>query len=288
MKAIILVGCSGSGKSTWAREQHGYSVISRDDVRSHILQHEGFDVERNNIWSKWSFKREKEVTELYWHHVERMAALGKNIILADTNLNPGRRQEMQKRLENLGYEVSEKFFHISYEDAVKRDKFRLHTVGHDIIWKQYKELYGETYVPPKDAPKAIIVDVDGTLAIKSNRSPFEWHRVGEDSVNEFVADIVCDYYDRGTRVIIVSGRDSVCRETTENWFEVNAIPYHEFYMRAKDDMRKDNIVKREIYDKHIRNRLNVVCALDDRPSIIRLWLLLGIKVLSVSDPYTEF
>lgn len=33
MKAIITVGISGSGKTTWAEQQEGFININRDDIR---------------------------------------------------------------------------------------------------------------------------------------------------------------------------------------------------------------------------------------------------------------
>lgn len=32
-------------------------------------------------------------------------------------------------------------------------------------------------------PKAIIIDIDGTLALRLGRGPFDWNRVGEDLPN---------------------------------------------------------------------------------------------------------
>jgi hypothetical protein len=45
----------------------------------------------------------------------------------------------------------------------------------------------------KKLPLALIVDIDGTLAIRGDRSPFEWAQVGIDTVNEPVARVVRRY-----------------------------------------------------------------------------------------------
>lgn len=288
MKAIITIGVSGSGKTTWANEQHGFSIISRDDVRRLILKNEDKSVREENMWKYWNFKREKEVTELYWKRVELGASCKLNLILADTNLNPGRREEMKSRLEGLGYDVEFKQFDVDYETAVKRDLNRRDSVGAAIIWKQCKELYGEVYVPPKDAPKAVIFDIDGTLAHMVNRGPFEWSKVGQDSVDIVVKSILHWNYECGTKVIILSGRDSVCRIETEDWLIEHKIPYDELHMRSEGDMRKDSIVKRELFDNHIRDKYNVAAVFDDRPQMVRLWNLMGLKTFAVADPYLEF
>ncbi len=47
-------------------------------------------------------------------------------------------------------------------------------------------------------------------------------------------------------------------------------------MRAPGDSRRDSIVKRELYEKHIKGKYNVVAVFDDRPSVIReCWQALG-------------
>ena len=184
MKAIITIGISGSGKTTWAEAQVGFAVVCRDNIRYNTLQAEGCPVDYQNMWKFWNFKREKAVTESYWAFVENAANNQRDIILADTNLNPQRRLEMQKRLESLGYEVELKQFDISFEEAVKRDRMRLHTVGESVIYKQWLGLYGETYKPSNNLPEAILVDVDGTLAHMTTRGPFEWSKVGEDTCDK--------------------------------------------------------------------------------------------------------
>lgn len=179
MKAIVTIGVSASGKTTWAESQKGFHIVSRDNIRREILDDEGKISFSENLWSKWNFKREKEVTQIYWDKIESLSNNGRDVILADTNLNPSRREEMKRRLESLGYEVEFKQFDIDYETAVKRDLNRRDSVGASVIWKQYKELYSEPYVASADAPDCVLVDIDGTLAHMVDRGPFEWSKVGQ-------------------------------------------------------------------------------------------------------------
>lgn len=288
MKAIVTIGISASGKTTWAESQKGFQVICRDYIRHNLLESDGKPVHEENMWKYWNFKREKEVTGNYWAFVEMMASAKSNIILADTNLNPGRRQEMQSRLEGLGYSVEFKQFNCDYETAVKRDLYRRDSVGASVIWKQYKELYGKVYVPPSDAPKAVIVDIDGTLAHMTNRGPFEWSKVGQDRFDVTVATAIDAFRQNYHKIIVLSGRDSVCRGETVGWLTEHEFWYDAFYMRAEGDMRKDAIVKRELFNKYIKDKYNVVAVFDDRPQMVRLWNLMGLKTFAVSDPYLEF
>ena len=54
-------------------------------------------------------------------------------------------------------------------------------------------------------------------------------------------------------------------------------------------MRKDTVIKEELFWEHIEPTYNVIGAFDDRPVIVRLWHTLGIpNVISVADPFIEF
>jgi hypothetical protein len=53
-------------------------------------------------------------------------------------------------------------------------------------------------------------------------------------------------------------------------------------MRAEYDMRKDSIVKEEIYRQEILGRYNVWMVLDDRDQVVEMWRLLGLRTLQVA------
>ena len=42
-------------------------------------------------------------------------------------------------------------------------------------------------------------------------------------------------------------------------------------MRKKGDHRKDSIVKKELYEEHIKNRYEVLCVFDDRNQVVDMW-----------------
>jgi hypothetical protein len=53
-------------------------------------------------------------------------------------------------------------------------------------------------------------------------------------------------------------------------------------MRSAGDMRKDSIVKEEIYRQEILGRYNVWFVLDDRNQVVDMWRLLGLRCLQVA------
>jgi len=293
--AYITVGVSGSGKTTWANEQEGYQILCRDDIRHFLTLHKTNHKSLNeNLWKHYKWKWEKEVSQIYDETLDELIADRENIILADTNLNPKYRLPLIAKLKAAGYEIYTKAFDITFEEAVKRDLYRLNSVGKDVIykqWLQWKQYMVEVKPEPIEGlPNAIICDIDGTLAhMNGKRGPFEWDKVGLDKVDRDVAFIIAQYRRiLDAKVILLSGRDSVCRNLTEDWLTDNHIWYNELHMRPQGDTRKDTEVKREMFDEHIRNKYNVLAVFDDRPCVVRMWLDMGLKVFACGNPYLEF
>jgi predicted kinase len=300
-KLTILRGLSGSGKSTWARQQNAV-VVSRDSIRHDTLGIPAEDYYK--VDKKVLFEREELVTRLETSMITALLKAGKDVISDNTNL----RTKFAQKIADLGYalgaEVEVKEFDVSLRDAVNNDIFRGRDggrhVGQEIITKQQHQFAGTRgwsplrFVPTPyngtpGKPKAILVDVDGTLAHMTSRGPFDWKKVGEDDVDEKVAQVMewihmgmqeCVYQ---TAVIIMSGRDEICRPETEEWFDAAWISYDELYMRPEGDQRKDSIVKAELFDKHVRDNYDVVMVFDDRNQVVDMWRLMGLTVAQVAE-----
>lgn len=292
MKAIITVGISASGKTTWVTDllkaEKGWRDINRDWIRFNVVC-------PFSDWSNYKFnkKNETEVTRVQGLMIMESWAAGENIVISDTNLNAKTRQAIIKDLEELGYTVEIKAFPITRETALKRDNLRANGVGADVIyrqWQNWNDFSGRrTYTPDETLSDAIIVDVDGTIAQMDGRGPFEWHRVGEDLPRFFVIDMVVNYHRQGYKVIILSGRSDECKAETLEWLNYHMVPFHELHMRKEGDFRKDSVIKEEILWTHLANRYNIVAAIDDRPMMIRTWHDLKIpNVIAVANPYLEF
>lgn len=132
--------------------------------------------------------------------------------------------------------------------------------------------------------KAILCDIDGTLAHMKDRSPYDWDRVDEDDVDITIKDIVRTFYTTSIYdIILVSGRDEVCKHKTIRWLSDNRISYDKLFMRKHNDNRPDEVIKKEIYDEHIRNDYDVEFVLDDRNKVVKMWRELGLKCLQVAE-----
>jgi len=134
MRAIITIGISASGKSTWAREfvanNDNWTIVCRDDERTKLA---GGQLD----WKKWNWKREGEVTNAHCAALDAAAKQGLNLIVADTNLNAKFLGELVTRLHSLGYDVTYRIFEVDEEEAIRRDTSRGSlAVGADVIKKQ--------------------------------------------------------------------------------------------------------------------------------------------------------
>src|SRR5688572_21717080 len=74
-----------------------------------------------------------------------------------------------------------------------------------------------TYVAARErtaqAMPTYLFDMDGTLALMGDRTPYDWDRVSEDLPNAPVVH-VAQRLQLFSTLIIVSGRDEVCRRQT--------------------------------------------------------------------------
>lgn len=155
--------------------------------------------------------------------------------------------------------------------------------------KKFFENLPEKYTPPADLPGCAIIDIDGTLAKRVNRGPYEFDRVGEDDIQaqtRFIANLV--KRDKQLIVIIVSGREDKYRIITEKWLKDFEVEYDFLFMRKTEDRRPDYIVKKEIFDTEIRNKYAVFFAVEDRKQVKKMWVSLGIFVFDVNQTDVVF
>lgn len=297
MKLTIIRGISGSGKSTWARQQNAV-VVSRDDYRHNLMFPDIPSEEYYTVDKAVLSERENLITVMTEGVVANLLKNGKDVVIDNTNVEWAHVKAWAKIGYRYGAEVELKVFDVAYTEAVNRDFHRGkaggRSVGAPVILKQYERFKHtksktldpvapvEPYNGTPEKPKAFLVDIDGTLAhMRDYRKPFEWHKVGFDDVDEIVASVVQSLYLDYT-VIVMSGRDESCRDETNKWLNKHEI-YHEYlFMRPEKDMRPDNIIKAELFDKHVRDNFDVKFVIDDRLQVVQMWQRMGLKVFNVA------
>lgn len=282
-KVLFLKGLPASGKSTFAkelleREPDKWVRVNKDELRIEL---------HNGVWSK---ENEKVIVSLHQERAEKALVDGFSVIVDDTNFHAPHEDRFRAVAEKHGAEFEVMNFEINLDEAIERDSKRGEkSVGREVIRKMYNQ-----YIKPKvyestlqfidGLPDAIIADVDGTLAIMKDRGPFDWFRVGQDTPHKPVVNLVNTYYDLGYQVIILTGRDGVCLPHTKEWLEKHGIKYHHIFIRDAGNNEKDAIIKKRIFDEHIRGKFNVHWVVDDRDQVVKMWRReVGLTVLQCNE-----
>lgn len=274
---IVLKGLPASGKSTWARQQiidhpGQYKRINKDDLRAML---------DNKAWT-----RDNEKFTLQARDLLIQAALdeGKHVIVDDTNLHPKHEAHIRDLVKGQA-RVTVKFFEADVTTCITRDLQRHDSVGAHVIEDMYRRWLApppEEYQFDPDLEDAYIFDLDGTLAHMTTRGPYDWGRVGEDEVDPNVVRTLKSLKAHGHTIIILSGRDGICRPETQAWLETHNVPYDELFMRAPGDNRKDAIVKDELFEQYIRPRFNIIAVYDDRDPVVAMWRQKGLTCYQVN------
>jgi len=132
--------------------------------------------------------------------------------------------------------------------------------------------------------KKVLVDIDGTIALRGNRSPYDWKSVGNDKPNIAVITLVQALFAAGHEIIFISGRSSICREETLRWLSTNVIVPTKLLMRAVNDSRSDEVVKKELVSNFISDFSEILLVIDDRARVVKMWRHdLGLTCIQVSD-----
>lgn len=297
LKILILIGIPASGKSTWAkdyvRRNPDWIRVNRDDFRLMLKDEQLCE---NKI--------EDMITGLVKHTIEKSLSKRLNVLVDNTNLKQryiGEIVDAFKYQADIDYRV----FDISLDEAIERDNARSTKVGEVVIKRMhqsYKSLLDTfdfqpvkkiarsipSYSSDPNLPNAAIFDIDGTLAHMQNRGPFDWDKVDRDAINKIVAEQVDFHRSLGRKILVVSGRDSSCKDLTKEWLDFYGIKFDEIFMRPENDYRKDTIVKREIYKNDIEGKYNVFCVYDDRLQVLDMWYSEGVFTFNVNQGNIDF
>ncbi len=329
---FILRGLPGSGKSTVAaemirKEPKRFMRINRDDLRSMVRGPGNNPHERDND--------REDLMRMFKDELVRMAFKnGYDVILYDTHLVPTTVKNLHQLAASVGdVKVIEKVISVSIEECIARDAKRtgFAHVGEKIIrdmargagLDKGRKLYDkESYYVPRwtvggpgaaqktrasdpSLPKAIMCDLDGTLALMGDRSPYDATDCDvKDHPNWPVINTVLAMYAKGHKILFMSGRSSKYRPETIRFIEKycrierlvsdetgkvvitnndTSIPIsYELHMRSEGDMRKDSIIKNELFAAHVEGKYDVEFVLDDRDQVVDEWRSMGLTCYQVA------
>lgn len=142
-KVLILRGCQGSGKSTyaksWVNEDPENRVrFNRDDIR-------------NMLGKYWVPSREDLIDDIYLKFLKSAFYRGYNIVVDNMNLNEKCIKEIEEFVQNWNninnvhtYEIEVKdFFDVPLEVCIERDSKRENPIGEQVIrstYNKYKDI----------------------------------------------------------------------------------------------------------------------------------------------------
>jgi tRNA uridine 5-carbamoylmethylation protein Kti12 len=247
---------------------------------------------------KYSKGNEKHVVQMRDVMIEHALLAGKHVIVDDTNLHPAHETNIRELVkthnaahgDNVRVEVKE--FDVGADECIERDKKRANSVGAEVILKMAKQYsggksHGREFVPELDMPTlvsnglpwCVLYDLDGTAAIMGDRSPYDASKCDEVDRPNIALKVVLSCMEQQNEepdtpnltFIAFSGRDGQYREPTATFIAKHEFPCDQLHMRESGDHRKDSIIKREMYEKHIKGKYNVLVVFDDRNQVVDMW-----------------
>lgn len=285
---VLTVGASNSGKTTFANEllKNGEGNIidlNRDTIRqAHFTE--------NNRLADYKFTKAKEKSVTSYLYSAALSAVEDNdhIIVSDTNLSEKTRKTWIDFAKEHGYHVVIKTFDVPAHICIARSFKRDYTVPPHVIKAQCKLMRAYLgkyhYVPDTSKPLAICVDVDGTLTDMTGiRGAYDWDKVHLDTPRKNIVNLVNMYARVGFKILVLSGRDGICKEMTANHLKEMGVIFHKHYQRAVNDPRCDTVVKEEIFREEIAPNFNVAFCLDDRNKVVDMWREIGLECLQVQE-----
>ena len=294
---VYTTGLPGSGKTTWAKKE----LTDLQNAGLKVIRVNNDDFRRSLFGVNFDQKFERTIGQM------RQAALAAakdydHVLVDNCNLSPKAVRELEVVASVQSRQlVKRDFTHIPLEVCVERDMLREASVGRAVIERMATQFLGYqapppeapqpgVYTPDPEAPPAIIVDIDGTVALHDGiRGHYDMASAGKDAINKPIVQLIHDYYSaefrdrRDPLMLMVSGREEKYRKLTEDWLHGNDLWPDHLYMRPNDDGRRDDIVKREIFDRYIRDYYNVQFVLDDRDRVVKMWRSLGLTCLQVAE-----
>jgi predicted kinase len=293
-RLIATRGLPASGKTSFARTlQPAVARVNRDDLRR-MLHGE-------RLFTQWA---ESQVTKVQRAQVEALLRDRVSVCVDDTNLRARTLRDWARLAAQYGadFEVHD-FTDVPLEECLRRDAERpeVDRVGEEAIRRLHDRFLANRPLPlpvpevptgeparvhaaSAAPPEIVLVDIDGTVALNVSRSPYDMTRVAHDVPNEAVIAAVRAMHAAGYGVVFCSGRDASARAATEAWLTRHVgVPWLALHLRALGDSRKDSVVKREIFEREVRDRYRVVGVFDDRVQVVQMWRELGLTVFQVAD-----
>lgn len=307
LKVCLTVGIPASGKSSWAKAE-----IAKDPLN--YVRVNGDSLREMCNGSVYSQDYEKIIIEARNYFIRDALKRNLNVIVDNLNLSPRHFKEICaiSKASGRNVQVYEKHFYVELDEAIERDSKRegKACVGRQVIEKWWKDSgkSGFKHYHPKteifkanDAfqdsqtieqddtlPKAIMVDLDGSIANIAHRSPYNTAECFNDAPVSHVVEMVKLFYNNDYKIIFCSGREDKFEDLTCKWLDKHVGIKYDLFMRPTGNFDKDSVIKENIYNEKIKSKYYVRAVIDDRLSVCQLWHRLSLPIFRVGNPDATF
>ncbi len=294
----ITRGLPASGKTTlaceWVAEDCYHRVrVNRDDLRMMMYDRP----------APLPHAHEEQVTVAQRAQVTALLRAGQSVIVDDTHLRAKYARAWADLAVDLGVGFTVLDVPTDVETCVIRDAARAadgaRRVGEQVI-RDMAARFGRlkpvqpsapaaalpVYTPDPSLPSAVVVDIDGTIALHVDRDPYDASRYHTDAPNLPVVELVRDLHASGERIVFLSGREAAYMDVTRAWLGEHVgewAPHCWLFMRRTGDRRNDAVIKPEMFLRSVAPYYNVRFCLDDRDRVVKAWRKMGLTVFQVAE-----
>ncbi|MCD2421722.1 AAA family ATPase [Niabella pedocola] len=281
---LILIGAPGSGKTTFAkyhvRTHINWVRVCRDDFRTMQFSQ-----------TFLSDEMEAAVTEMIFATIEKTLTRKMNVLVDATHTKAEYLEQYTAAFAHLA-DIAFKVFDIPQAELLLRCKKREAATGKwippkaisrhsdaleklkanfDLSVRHRQRMCNTVKRQDINLPRAVICDLDGTLALMDHRDPFDASDCENDRLNKAVADTLIFYQQNGHHILLVSGREDKYQQQTLRFLKKHAIHFDALWMRPSGNYIKDSVLKKELFKQQIEGRYHVSLVLDDRDQVVDMW-----------------
>lgn len=126
--------------------------------------------------------------------------------------------------------------------------------------------------------KCYIWDIDGTIAQRINRSPFDYTKVSTDipkaniqTLYQHIYTSESEFREQRAMFFFITGRDESCRKETEEWLKKYNFRHDGLFMRLLGRRDIDATIKLKHYKEHIQGKYEVIAVFEDQNRCVELY-----------------
>lgn len=268
-------------------------IVSRDQLRASLFGYLEDHSAHYQLPKDVLKQKEQLVSECAEAQIQAAVSAGLDVVVDDTNLHEAAFKRLIQRFPHCN------FLHVvlscTIEEAKVRNSTRARqvppeTIDHQFACLQKLQPHLSSLIRKRKPffynnpafEKAVVVDMDGTLALLNGRNPYDSDNVRADTVNKPVLEAVLAMKAQGHSIVICTGRKAEALQGTVEWLQKANVPFSKLYIRNPSDSRPDYVVKEEMWKDIVRS-FYIAAMFDDRDSVVRHARLAGFMVFQVNE-----